>query len=311
MILKSYDVCVIGELNPDLILTGDVVPEFNQIEKLVDQATLAIGSSSAIFACGVARLGLRVAFAGKVGQDQFGEFMCSSLEDVGVDTRGIIVDPLLKTGLSVILSKGNDRAILTFPGTIPHLHAAEIDPTWLIQARHLHVGSYYLQDALRPGLSNLFTFVRQAGLSISLDPNYDPSEKWDGELIGLLSKIDIFLPNMTECCAIARFPDLDHATRYFSDRVGLVGVKLGAEGALARQGESLVRLPSLPVEVVDTVGAGDSFDAGFIYGYLVGWDLLRTLQMAVVCGGLSTRQAGGTAAQPDLTEALSHLSRIP
>ena len=310
MTQKRFDVCVIGELNPDLILTGDVVPEFNQTEKLVNQATLVIGSSSAIFACGAARLGLRVAFAGKVGQDEFGEFMRHSLEDAGIDTSAIITDTSLKTGLSVILSTGTDRAILTFPGTIPQLHSDEIDPAWITQARHLHIGSYYLQDALRPGLPELFILARQAGLSTSLDPNYDPSENWDGELVNLLSKIDIFMPNMKECCAIARSPDLDRAAEYFLQHVGQVAVKMGAAGALARQGDSITRVPALPTDIVDTVGAGDSFDAGFIYGFLHGWDLLRTLQMATVCGSLSTRKAGGTAAQPDLYEALSYLSQI-
>jgi len=315
--MKPYDILVVGELNPDLILSGNVEPAFGQVEKLVDQANLTIGSSSAIFACGAAHLGLQVAFAGKVGRDEFGRYMLHALSAHGVDTLQVIEDLRLKTGISVILSRGSDRAILTFPGAIPCLRADEIPDRLLKKARHLHVASYFLQTELRPGLPRLFERARSFGLTTSLDTNYDPSEEWRG-FDELLSLTNVFLPNEAEACSLAGVDNVDLAAEKLAGKVETLAIKLGAQGALGASnsprlmGEGLgvrekVRVDSIPVKVVDTVGAGDSFDAGFIYGYLNGWLLEKTLKLATVCGALSTQAAGGTTAQPTFAQAKKYL----
>jgi len=304
---QRFDVVVAGELNPDLILSGDVWPEFGQVEKLVDEATLHIGSSSAIFACGAAQLGLKVAFIGKVGRDLFGDFMRQSLAGYGIDTRGIIDDEKTPTGISVILSRGNDRAILTYPGTIPRLAYSEINTEILQQARLLHVGSYYIQDDLRPDLPRLFTEAHNWGLSISLDTNYDPTGKWDKVIGEILPKVDLFLPNTVECMGIAGVSSLEQALNQLETKVKYLAVKCGDAGAILCHNGKKYEVKPIQVEVVDTVGAGDSFDAGFIYGYLAGWEPGRMLKLANICGGLSTRQAGGTGAQPSLDEAMQYL----
>lgn len=303
----AIDVVVIGELNPDLVLTGDVKPAFGQAEKLVDDATLTLGSSSAIFACGLARLGLRVAFIGKIGNDDFGRFAKRALEARGVYTGGVVIDPVIKTGLSVILSGGNDRAILTYMGTIAALRYQDIDLELVYQARHLHLGSYFLLNALKPDIPRLFDAARAQGLTISLDTNYDPAEEWNGELGQVLARTDVFLPNESELRAISGVNDLEGGLRALSDRGPLVAAKLGPQGAILLDRNKIIRAGSIPVDVVDTTGAGDSFDAGFVYGYLAGWELERTLRLACVCGALSTRAAGGTTAQPTLAEAEARL----
>jgi sugar/nucleoside kinase (ribokinase family) len=302
---KDFDVVVVGELNADLILRGNVTPEFGQVEKLIDDATLTLGSSAAIFACGAARLGLKVAFTGKVGNDEFGNFVVKELTKRGVDTAGVVVDAAIKTGLSVILSQGDDRGILTYPGSISALRYAEIDPALLGRGRHLHLASYFLLDGLRADIPALFKAARQNGASISLDTNYDPTGVWDGGLRETLSLVDIFLPNLTELMAIAGVSDSREAGDILAKQVPILALKLGPEGALARQGNTLVRAAVPGVKVVDTTGAGDSFDAGFIYGYLNDWNLERTLKLACACGSLSTRGPGGTATQPTLSEALA------
>jgi sugar/nucleoside kinase (ribokinase family) len=307
MSTRQFDIAVVGELNPDLILSGNITPEFGQVEKYIGQATLAIGSSSAIFACAAVRLGLRVAFQGKVGNDLFGEFMLQSLERYRIDINGIIVDKNLPTGISVILSKEQDRAILTYPGTIPRMTVDEIDLDLIRLSRHLHVGSYFLQKALQPGIADLFDKAHQWGLSISLDTNFDPSGKWNSGLEGLLRKVDIFLPNATECRRIAGTTNLEAAQEYLQARARCVVVKLGENGAQVITGSKYLHAEALKVEVCDTVGAGDTFDAGYIYGYLAGWDLAKCLKFANICGGLSTRKAGGTAAQPTFEEASRYL----
>lgn len=307
---RDFDIVVVGELNADLILTGNVTPAFGQVEKLVDDATLTIGSSSAIFACGVTRLGLRTAFIGKVGNDMFGQFMKNSLAQRGIDVSGIVVDPSLKTGLTVILSRGNDRAILTYLGSISALTYADIDQALIARARHLHLGSYYLLDSLRPSCPRLFADAHQRGLTVSLDTNYDPTEQWQGGITDTLAHTDVFLPNEVELHAISRQPETDDALRALHQQVGLIAVKQGAQGATAIHNGGLFSAGSIPVQVVDTTGAGDSFDVGFIYGYLNDWKLADSLRLGCICGALSTRAAGGTAAQATLSEAQAHLAAL-
>lgn len=303
---SHFDVLVAGEINPDLILRGDVLPEFGQVEKLIDAYTLAIGSSSAIFACGAARLGLRVAFIGVCGDDVFGRFMLAEMQKRSVDVWHVIVRSGKKTGLSLILNRDADRAILTYPGTIGDLGASDISDELLRQARHLHVASYFLQTKLQPDLPALFRRAHSLGLTTSLDTNYDPTEKWTG-FDELLSVTDIFFPNKTEALSITGSDNIGSAAEQLASKSKLVAIKLGAEGAFLQNGEKAIFTPSISVNVVDTIGAGDSFDAGFLYGYLHHWNLEKTLRLAAVCGALSTQAAGGTAAQPTLEETLGFL----
>lgn len=304
--VDRYDVLVLGELNADLILQGDVEPAWGQVEKEVDDAALTMGGSSAIFACGAARLGLRVAFAGVVGDDMLGRFCREALERHGVDPVGVVVDPGLRTGLTVILQRTDDRAMLTYSGAIAALNMARIRPALLRAARHMHAGSFFLQKGLQPDLPALFAEARAHGITTSLDPGWDPAERWTG-FERLLMAVDFLLPNEAEACAIAGERSWQRALETLAARVPTVALKRGAHGAAALSGDLYVEALPPRVQVVDAVGAGDTFCAGFVYGALAGWPLDRSLRMAVICGALSTRAAGGTAAQPTLDEALAYL----
>ena len=301
-----YDILVAGEINPDLILSGNIIPEFGQVEKLVDAASLTIGSSSAIFACGAARLGLKVAFIGVCGDDVFGKFMLEEMSKRGVDVDNVIVCKDGQTGLSVILNQGSDRAILTHPGLVAELRASDIADSLLAQASHLHVASYFLQTKLQPDLTSLFQRARSLGLTTSLDTNYDPSERWTG-FDELLAVTNVFLPNEAEAKSLTGAEDALNAADRLGSRVEALAIKLGKAGALGMFGSQKVQVESIPVQVVDTVGAGDSFDAGFLFGYLNSWSLEKSLRLACVCGALSTQQAGGTGGQPTLEQALMFL----
>ncbi len=305
---SEYDLLVVGEINPDLVLQGeDVTPTFGQAEKLVDKASLTIGSSAAIAACGAARLGLGVAFIGLVGDDLFGHFMLEALQARGVDTSGCTVTAARATGFSVILSEPHDRAILTFPGTITELCITDIDLTLLERAKHLHLSSFFLLDKLRPDVPELFAHAKRQGLTTSLDTNWDPANRWRG-LAATLRHTDVLFPNQQEALRIAGRDELGLALDLLAEQVPTLAVKLGLEGGVARQGGHEVRAPVVPVEVVDTTGAGDSFDAGFLYGYLQGWSLETNLRFACACGSLSTRGMGGTDRQATLEETLGVLA---
>lgn len=302
---QRFDIVAVGDLNADLILAGDVTPRFGQVEKVIDDATLTMGGSTSIFACGAARLGLRVAFIGKVGRDPIGDFLLDTLLARGIDVAGVRRDDTVKTGLTTILSRGVDRAMLTYLGTLGVLTAADIDWELASQARHLHLGSYYMLDALRPEAPHLFAAARARGLTVSLDTNYDPTEQWDGGIATALANVDIFLPNETEVQAISRCTTWQAGMAHLAARVPVVAVKRGGDGATAQRGAEVVTAPPLPVTVVDTTGAGDSFNAGFVYGHLAGWPLARTLTFAVACGSASTRAAGGIESQPTVEAALA------
>lgn len=303
---RDIDILVLGELNPDVIVRGtDPRLEFGQVERLVEAIDLVIGSSSAIFACGAARLGLRVAFVGVVGDDAMGRFMLDAMGARGVDVSACRVDPGTPTGASVILTRGNDRAILTAPGTVPLLRDEDVPDGLVGRARHLHVGSVYLLDVLRPRLAGRFEAARRAGITTSVDCNWDPRGTWDGGLRRILGHTNVFLPNAAEVMRVARRDTVEDAARLLvATGPEVVAVKCGADGALAAERDGTVtRVRALAVDPIDTTGAGDSFDAGFLAAWLAGSSVGDCLALGVACGSLSTRGVGGTASQPGLAEA--------
>jgi sugar/nucleoside kinase (ribokinase family) len=310
--VPSFDLVVLGDANPDLVLAGDVEPAFGQAERLVDDARLTVGGSGAIVACGAARLGLRVALCGVVGDDLFGRWIRDEIGGRGVDVTGLVHHPTRPTGLSVVLSTSNDRAILTFPGTIPTLGADSVDRALLAETRHVHVSSYFLQRTLTPDLPPLLDEAHALGATTSIDPNWDPDETWDGGLELALSRTDLFLPNREEAVRIAGIPEVDGAALELARAANLVVVKLGAEGATAYEGTTSTRAPATPApEVVDTTGAGDSFDAGFLASWLAGDPVERSLALGNACGALSARALGGVDGQPTMSEVLASMETPP
>lgn len=293
---------VAGDCNVDLVLRGDVVPRFGQAEQLLDSGELVVGGSASIAANGLARLGVPTTLAARVGDDAFGRFMVDTLHAAGVRTGSVAVDADVPTGISVILSAPSDRAILTVPGTIPTLRADDVLAA-LDDAAHVHVASYFLQPRLAGELPALFAELRSRGVSTSLDTNWDPAERWAG-LAEVLPVVDYLLPNLEELRAIAVATGATAAgdeslARHLAALGPRVVVKAGAAGgwSVARGGE-LVAAPGLSVDVVDTTGAGDSFDAGYLAAVAYGVDDERErLRWATSAGSLSTRAAGGTAAQ--------------
>jgi sugar/nucleoside kinase (ribokinase family) len=304
--VARFDLLVLGDANPDLVLRGgDIEPAFGQEERIVDDGRLVIGGSGAIMACGAARLGLRTALIAVMGQDALGRFTLEALESHGVDVSACPIDDHRPTGVTVVLSKGEDRAMLTALGTIGALMAAHVDRRLLADARHVHVSSYFLQTGLRGDLPALFHAAHEAGATTSIDPNWDPSGRWDAGLLQLLSDTDYFLPNSSEARMITGIDDIDVAAESLSERGATLAVKFGQGGGLAMHEGDVLHVEAVPVDVVDTTGAGDSFDAGFLAGRLWGWSIERSLQLAVACGSLSARATGGTAAQPTKEEALA------
>ncbi|MEU6478062.1 carbohydrate kinase family protein [Streptomyces sp. NPDC047017] len=310
----AFDLLVVGDANPDVIVGPlDTPLAFGQREQLVPHGAFTIGGSAAIMACGAARLGLRVAFAGRVGDDEAGRYLRDRLAAHGVDTRALCTDPHLPTPLTVVLTQGEDRAIVTSPGTLAATTAADVPPSLLADTRHLHAASYFLMPELAAGLPDLLRTARAHGATTSLDTNDDPSGRWDpAGLDAVLAHTDYLLPNAQEARRLAGLGPRTEpaaAAEILAARGPVTVVKNGADGALCHDGRTLASTRGPRVVPVDAVGAGDSFDAGFVAGVLAGLPLPRALELAAACGALSTRAAGGTPAQPTWDEALSHVTR--
>lgn len=304
-------VLVVGDANPDLVLTGDVIPRFGQQEQLLDGARLTIGGSAAITAHGLARLGRPVRLLAAVGEDDVGHGLARDLDRAGVDLSGLRWRSDVPTGLTVVLALPHDRAILTHPGAIPTLSAdevrravadAQVHPAGL---RHVHVASLFLQPALVRDLADLLAELRAQGVTTSVDTGDDPAGRWSG-VDGLLPHLDVFLPNRAEVVALGDDPDPERAATRLAGHGPLVVVKAGDVGAFAATaGGDVLRHPAAVVDAVDTTGAGDTFDAAFLDGWLDGRPLAECLARATRAGAMAVQALGGVSGQParnDLTE---------
>jgi sugar/nucleoside kinase (ribokinase family) len=304
---------------PDVIV-GDVsgTIAFGQAETLVERGVLTVGGSAAIMACGAARLGLRVAFVGVVGDDAAGRYILEEVSRRGVDISSCVVLPGGATGLTVHIVRpgaARDRAMLTSMGCVGELTAAMLRVALHMRVRHVHVGSFFLLPKLAPDLATVFTEARGAGRTASLDTQGDPRGLWQGGLLEALRATDLYLPNLDEARAVAASlgaggladDDLGRTLEALAPLTPRAVVKSGAEGAATLDGTAVLRAPALNIVPVDTIGAGDSFDAGYIYGFLKDWSVARCLAFAAACGSLSTRAAGGVDAQPGVAEVLAAL----
>lgn len=298
--MPDYDIIIFGDTCVDLIINGtDVVPEFGQVEKLVENYTLEMGGSCCIFAAQAAKLGLKVGVLGRVGDDAFGQLLIQRLQEAGADTQHITVDPKLKTGLTIHLTKPDDRAMLTHLGSLNVLTPADVTESFLASARHLHYASLFLHTGLLPDWTGILRRAKLHGLSVSLDTNWDPEDKWGSGLQGAFPLVDIFLPNEQEALRITRADTLEQAVDDLRAKVNILALKRGADGANAYQAHEEARFAVEPATPGgDGIGAGDSFDAGFVAAWLRGLPLAQCLEVACICGRSVAGQIGGFRGQP-------------
>ncbi|HKW16684.1 MAG TPA: sugar kinase [Terriglobales bacterium] len=291
-----FDITIAGELNLDLILYGlprELPPEREIIAR--DMA-LTLGASSAIVAHNLSALGNHVGFISRVGDDSFGQTAIDRLSAAGVDVSRVRrSSDGTGSGLTVILHHGSSRNILTYLGTISQLRYEDLDLDYLCSARHFHLSSFFLQTALRPQVAELFRTLKASGLTISLDTNDDPDDLWEG-LREVLPYVDVLLPNEREALKISGEQELETAISRLAEMAPVVVVKLGPKGAIAQRGKERFRSSAVSVDAVDTIGAGDSFDAGFLTQFVRGADLDVCLRFGNVAGALSTTKSGGTEA---------------
>ena len=292
--MKPFDITIAGEINLDLILYGLPAEMAVERELLASDFRATLGSSSAILAHNAASLGARVAFTTMVGPDDLGRIALERLQSSGVDISHTIRRSNLSTGVTLLLPHGADRHIFTYPGTISELTTADLD--FLTQARHFHLSSLYLQKGLHAGLPDLLHRLKRAGLTISLDTNDDPADKWGSPLKEILPLIDLLLPSESEILRMTACSDLNAAIAVLAAQVPTIIVKRGSNGVSVQSEGRRTDVPPIPITPVDTIGAGDSFDAGFLYAYLMGKDAVTAARAGNITGALSTQAPGGTEA---------------
>jgi len=294
---KKIDVIVIGELNVDIILNEiESIPVIGK-EIIANAMAVTLGSSSAIFASNLSSLGTQVAFIGKVGNDNFAQVVLSSLDTKKVDTSHIIRSTSLSTGATIVLNYDQDRANITYPGAMNDLHLEDIDFVFLSKARHMHFSNCFLQPGIRNDLTNLFRRAKELGLTTSFDTQWDPEEKWDLPLEKLLPFVDVFLPNIQEFKFLTRSNTIEEGIQKLQNFAHYIVIKNGSDGAIAWDGKYLIPQPAFfNDKVVDCIGAGDSFNAGFIKDFINKKTLKKCLETGALAGALNTTRAGGTGA---------------
>lgn len=297
--MKTFDVAAIGELNADLILNR--IGGFPEVGKEIfaDDMLLTLGSSTAIFAANIASLGARTAFVGMIGRDLLGSLVCTELERKRVDTSCLIHSDRYATGVTVVMNYDEDRANVTYAGAMNHMRFADIDPALFDLARHIHLSSLFMQRGLLEDIGLVLERAREKGVTVSLDLQWDPAEKWAFDYRRYLPLVDLFLPNEKELMALTRRSTPEAAVEEVRPYLGRALVmKCGSRGSLLVPREGGIRRQEacLNRSVVDAIGAGDSFNAGFVYGFVQGRPLEACQELGNLTGAVNTTAAGGTGA---------------
>ena len=303
-------VAVAGELTVDLIFRGEDVEPRAGTETVVDEFLMTLGSASAICASALAKLGTPVTFIGRAGRDVWGDHCLASLVAAGVDVSRVTRGADVQTGITASITSARERALVTFPGT-SLVTPRDLDARVLDGVDHVHVSSFFLQPELRRVCADFLDRATRGGCSTSLDPGFDPAEQWDGGLREVLQHVDLFFPNEIELARITGQSDAESALRALANGRTRTVAKLGRDGCMTSDGGETLCVPAFSVEAVDTTGAGDSFNAGYLHGYLRGLSTAECLRYGAACGALSTRGLGGTTTQPSLQELEEFLRGRP
>jgi sugar/nucleoside kinase (ribokinase family) len=285
-------VVTVGDANPDIIFTGLTNMPAAEQDTMASGLEVVLGGQTATIARALARLGLEVTFVGRVGDDYYGRWAVEQLRADGVNTSGMVIDPGLRTGATVVLSTGAERAFATYLGAITEIRRSDVTQEILAGAHHLHIGSYFLQRRLHPEMLDLLQEAGHRGLTTSVDPGWDNFMEWDAGILDVLRFVDVFLPNLVEARKITGADSVEAAVEVLAQRGKIVVVKMGGEGCLVAHHAHRFRVPAFEVQVVEVTSAGDVFNAGFLYGFLAGWKLEQAARFANACGAIAVSQVG-------------------
>ena len=303
---RRFDVTLAGDTDLDVLFYG--LPEELPLERelLANGMAVRLGGSAAITAHNLAALGSRVGFVTADAGDDFGRLCRDDLARAGVDLSSCVPAAGMQTGVTVHLQHEQRRHMLTYAGATASLSFDDLNLGYLADTRHFHMSSYYLQRALTPRIPELFARLKDAGVSVSLDPNDDPDHAWGKGILEAVRQVDVLMPNEREACLMTGEAALEDAIEVLRKTVPVLVIKRGASGASVYAENSCRHVQAYKVKSVDAIGAGDSFNAGFLHAWLGGWPIEKALAFANLTAAWSTTQPGGTSAfrTPDSVDAL-------
>lgn len=284
--MKRYDCTFVGDINPDIVMMAQQLPVLGR-ELMCDDFYITLGGSTGICAGVFGNLGAKAAFYGRLGDDFLGKFTVETIAGCGVDTSHIRVDHGCTTSVTVSCTLPTDRALMSYDGSHKRLAPEDVPLSLIDETRHIHVGSFFLQKDLMPMYLELFRQAHQRGVTTSLDAGWDPTENWDYGIRELLRYVDIFFPNESEAYAITKKDSPLAAARELAQYCRVAVVKCGRDGSvLVTEGKEL----SCPIydafKPLDFTGAGDSYNAGFLYAMLQGKDLAASMRYGSASAGL-------------------------
>ena len=290
-------VLFVGDINVDIILGGLESPPIVDREITCSSYDLTLGSTAVICACAYASLGGSASFIGLAGNDEHGDFMLHEMEGFGINTRSVRRTDTVRTGVTVNLIHRDSRTQVTFPGTIAEFDGADLGADLLRGFDHIHFAGPYQQTKLKPHIGRLLADATQRGMTTSVDPQWDAEERWEhmGEWLPHMSYLFV---NEAEACSIAGTKDPQAAVRTLAGQTRCPIVKTGKNGCRVFLGDAPLEVPTCTISIVDSTGAGDSFDAGFLFAVLEkGLETLEACAFANAVGTRSCLFVGGVNAR--------------
>lgn len=306
---KKWDVYVYGDINIDLVIPGVNKFPLPGQEDVVETINTYVGGGAAIFTLGIGKLGLHPVFQGTIGDDCYGKFILEEFKHKNVDDALLEISNINKTGISISFTNEKDRSFLTYRGTNDEIDLSKIDLHKVKEARHIHLTSYMGRKNHTQYLELLKKIKVEGTITVSFDVGWDDSGEWYEGIYELYPYIDILFMNETEALHYSRKQAVLEAIWDFGKTCPLVVAKLGKKGSIAMQNGQVYEARPYKVQAIDTTGAGDSFNAGFVYGYLKGKSIEEALKCGNGCGALSVTALGGNTGFPNEGELVQFISQ--
>jgi len=301
-------VLAIGDINVDIMMGG--LASLPQVDREItcQSFEITMGSSAAIFAVAYACLGGRISFLGLAGKDAYGDFMLDGMKRFGISTDLVRRTDRVKTGVTVNLIYQNTRSQVTYPGTISEFSGADVDEQVFRGFDHVHFAGPYQQTRFRPEITRLLQLAKGLGMTSSLDPQWDATGRWE-YMADWLPLLTYLFVNEDEAKSIAGATDLETACTSLAARTDHPLVKAGAAGVYLVDTGKVAQIPGTPVDVVDTTGAGDTFDAAFLFERLDGGkDLTEAARFANAAAARSCKFVGGVGARSSYEDVVDFLT---
>lgn len=281
------DVVCLGQFTADVVVTPvESLPKKGKAI-FVDNISLHNGGCACNTAVALGKLGINTAVIGKVGCDAFGDFLIKVMNEAGLDTTAMVRDGSVNTSTTAVLvHPDGERSFLHYFGGNAKMSEDDVNYEVIKAAKILHVAAAFLVRGLDgEPMARVLAKAKEMGVTTSLDTAWDATGRWMGLLEPCLSHVDIFVPSLEEAQILSGNQKPSEIAKFFMDYgISTVVLKLGADGCYARTEDQELTVPTFSVKVVDTLGAGDAFTAGFLAAKVKGWDLEKACRFANAVG---------------------------